>query len=186
MRRSSLFAAVLVAGCAAAPVPRVPSVELPVSLGGVERFPPRTAVAPWTVLVFFSADCPCFQAHEQRIAALARDYEPRGVRVLLVDSELEASVARGARQSRERALEVPLVIDSDAVLADALLAEFATYSVVIDREGVIRYRGGIDSDKSFLRADATHYLRDALDDLLAGKAPRRDETEALGCVLQTR
>lgn len=176
----------LAAACAPAAAPHVPAVDLQSTRGQVERFPSNLASARWTVLVFLSADCPCFEAHEPRLAALARDYGSKGVRFLLVDSERESSASRAARASIEQDLALPLVIDTDAALADALRAEYATYSVVLDRDGVIRYRGGIDSDKSFLRADATPYLRDALDDLLAGATPRRTETEALGCVLQTR
>ena len=176
----------LAAACAPAAAPHVPAVDLQSTHGEVERVPSNLSGARWTVLVFLSADCPCFEAHEPRLAALARDYGSRGVRFLLVDSERESSASRAARVSIEQKLALPLLIDRDASLADALGAEYATYSVVLDREGVIRYRGGIDSDKSFLRADATPYLRDALDDLLAGTAPRRPETEALGCVLGTR
>ena len=176
----------LAAACAPATTPHVPVVDLQNTRGEVERFPSTLSGARWTVLVFLSADCPCFEAHEPRLAALARDYDTKGVRFLLVDSERESSASRAARASLEQSLAIPLVIDANAALADALRAEYATYSVVLDQEGVIRYRGGIDSDKSFLREDATPYLQDALDDLLAGVAPRRSESEALGCTLQTR
>jgi hypothetical protein len=185
MMRCWLLASILVASCAPAAAPRVPAVDLQGTRGEVERFPSNLTRARWTVVIFLSADCPCFKAHEPRLAALARDFEPKGVRFLLVDSERESSASRAERVSIQQRLALPLVIDSDAVLADALRAEYATYSVVLDAEAVALYRGGIDSDKSFLREDATPYLRDALDDLLAGRTPRRAETEALGCVLAT-
>jgi hypothetical protein len=56
--------------------------------------------------------------------------------------------------------------------------------VVLDREGHVLYRGGIDSDKQRLHSDATPFLRNALDDLLAGRAPLRPEGKTLGCVLR--
>jgi hypothetical protein len=187
MKRLAIFAAVaLAAGCLRDAVPHVPSVALESTGGGREVFPAGLTRAPWTVLVFFSADCPCFSVHEPRLRSLIRAYEPRGVRFLLVDSEIEASLARDAAIAREHDLLVPFVIDSGAVLADALVAEYATYSVVLDRDGAVRYRGGIDSDKSHLRADATPYLRRALDDLLTGNEPRQLESKALGCPLRTR
>jgi len=186
MRSLALTLLVLLAGCAPTTAPHVPSVALPSTHGGVEAFPANLSQAPWTVLVFFSADCPCFSAHEARLAELARAYGPRGVRFLLVDSELDASLARDALLSRERDLALPIVIDADAVLADALAAEYATYSVVLDATGSVRFRGGIDSDKSYLSADATAYLSEALDDLLQGAQPRRTEAKALGCLLSTR
>jgi hypothetical protein len=187
MKHSLLLSMViLIAGCAPTAAPQVPDIDLKGTHGGIEAFPANLAGTSWTVLVFFSADCPCFRAHEARLAALARAYEPRDVRFLLIDSEVDASLARDAVLSRERGLGIPIVIDANAVLADALAAEYATYSVVLDRAGTVQFRGGIDSDKSHLRADATPYLGDALDDLLSGNAPRRPEAKGLGCLLQTR
>jgi hypothetical protein len=187
MKRSLLLSLlILFAGCAPTTAPHVPSVALQSTHGGVEAFPANLARAPWTVLVFFSADCPCFRIHEDRIEELVRTYEPRGVRFLLVDSELDASLDRDAQLSREHGLALPIVIDADAVLARSLAAEYATYSVVLDAAGTVRFRGGIDSDKSYLSADATPYLHDALDDLLTGTTPRRVEAKALGCPLSTR
>lgn len=185
-RRWLALATMLVAACAPPAAPHVPAVALRSTRGQVERFPSNLTGARYTVLVFLSADCPCFEAHEPRLAALARHYAAKGVRFLLIDSERESSTSRAARVSIEQRVAVPLVVDPHGALAGALHAEYATYSVVLDADGVIRYRGGIDSDKSFLREDATPYLRDALDDLLAGAAPRRPETEALGCVLATQ
>jgi hypothetical protein len=187
MKRLAILAAVALAGgCSPATVPHVPSVTLASTGGGHEVFPARLTRAPWTVLVFFSADCPCFSVHEPRLKSLIRAYEPKGVQFVLVDSEVDASLARDAAIARERGLSVPVVIDSGAVLAEALVAEYATYSVVLDRGGAVRYRGGIDSDKTHLRADATPYLRQALDDLLTGNEPRQLESKALGCALRTR
>lgn len=172
--------------CAPPPAPHVPSIGLESTRGGVEEFPTNLSRASLTVLVFFSADCPCFSAHERRLDTLVQDYSPKGVRFLLVDSEGDASLKRDALLVREQGPDIPVLIDPNAVLAAALDAEYATYSVIVDRKGAIRYRGGIDSDRSHLRADATFYLRDALDDLLGGRAPRRAEAKTLGCVLQTR
>jgi hypothetical protein len=186
MRSLLLSMAILVTGCAPPSAPHVPDISLKSTDGNIEAFPTNLANASWTVLVFFSADCPCFLAHQARLAALARAYEPRGVRFLLVDSEVDGSVARDAIFASESALGIPIVIDANAALADALAAEYATYSVVLDRAGTVRFRGGIDSDKSHLRADATPYLGDALEDLLGGAQPRRPEAKALGCLLQTR
>jgi hypothetical protein len=60
------------------------------------------------------------------------------------------------------------------------------YSVVLDADGRVRYQGGLDSDKNRLTDDAEHYLRNALDDILAGREPRRHQSRTLGRSLQTR
>jgi hypothetical protein len=139
-----------------------------------------------TVLVFFSAHCDCQAAHDQRLIQLARGYQRRGVAFFAVDSEVGAALERDGAEARRRRYPYPILIDSNAELARSLQAEYATYSVVLDRMGRVRYRGGIDTDLVHLRSDATAYLSDALDDLLAGRQPRRAYGETLGCSLLTR
>lgn len=48
-------------------------------------------------------------------------------------------------------------------------ARFSTHAVVIDADGRIRDRGGIDSDSITLHEDATPWLADALEAVLEGR-----------------
>ncbi|MDB4934297.1 MAG: putative secreted protein [Labilithrix sp.] len=153
--------------------------------GGAATLPDDLARAKLTVVVFYSEHCPCFRVHEARLLELERAYAAHGVRMLLVDSEVSATTERDARAAAERGLPA-IAIDPGAKLADALAADYATYTVVLDARGRVRYRGGIDSDKDRLRDDTKTYLRDALDDLVAGREPRIAEGKALGCALQKR
>jgi hypothetical protein len=162
---------------------RLPRTTLIDTAGARTTLPDDLARSKLTVVVFYADHCPCFRSHEERLRDLGRDYGPRGVRVLVVDSEVSASVERDALAATERGLPA-IALDPGAKLADALEAEYATYTVVFDATGRVRYRGGIDSDKNRLNADAQPFVRDALDDLLAGREPRRSEGKALGCALQ--
>lgn len=153
--------------------------------GAVRSLPADFARSKLTVLVFYADRCPCFRVHEPRIRELASTYAPRGVEFLLVDSEVDATMARDQQAATERALP-PMVVDHGAGLARAFDAEYATYSVVVDASGRVRYRGGIDSDKNRLTEDRHEYLRLAIDDLLEGREPRLTEGKTLGCALRTR
>jgi hypothetical protein len=163
----------------------VPSLRLVDTAGATTTMPDDLARAKITVIVFYAEHCPCFRVHEARLQELARTYAERGVRFVLVDSEVSATAERDARAARERGLPA-IALDPGAKLADALGAEYATYTVVLDAEGHVRYRGGIDSDKERLHDDADAYVRNALDDLLAGREPRMAEGKTLGCALQKR
>jgi len=167
------------------PSPRVPSLRLVDTAGGTTTMPDDLARAKITVVVFYAEHCPCFEVHQERLRELARTYADRGVRLILVDSEVSASTERDARAARERGLP-PIVLDPGARLADAFGADYATYTVVLDAQGRVRYRGGIDSDKERLHDDTDAYVRNAIDDLLAGREPRTAEGKALGCALQKR
>ena len=163
--------------------PTAPSLTLVDTAGATTVLPGDLARAKLTVVVFFSDHCPCFRAHEARLREVVRVYEPQGVKVMVVDSEVSASQERDARAAVERGLPA-ITLDPGAKLADALDADYATFTVVFDAQGKLRYRGGIDTDKNVLHDDTQRFLRDALDDLLAGKEPRVTEGKALGCALQ--
>jgi hypothetical protein len=153
---------------------------------GVDR--PLVAIASGsklTVVTFFSAHCPCQAAHDERLRALHAAYSGAGVAFVSVDAEVSASPARDADEAKARGYPFPIAQDRGGALAKALGAEYATYTVVIDREGRVRYRGGIDSDRTHVSDRGTFYLRDAIEALLAGGTPRVAESKALGCALQT-
>ncbi len=141
-----------------------------------------TQRAPYTVIVFVSATCPCMASHRDRLEDLVAAYGKRGVQFIAVESDVDATQASVAAEAREYSM--PVLRDEGARLAIALEAESATHTVIFDREGRVRYRGGIDSDRVTQHADATPYVREALDDLLAGTAVRRPEAKALGCMLR--
>lgn len=182
------FGALTSAACAPArPAASVlPSAELVTTSGGPLELEKVVAASPLTVLVFFSRDCHCLKLHDGRLRELDAAYKARGVQFVMVDSEVAATPEGDAREAAARGYAFPILIDKGARLATALDAQYATYTVVVDPGGHVLFRGGIDSDRSHLHADATPYLRDALDDLLAGHAPRVAEAKTLGCSLQTR
>jgi peroxiredoxin len=174
------------AGCAAPAPARLPDVALASSDGAPLRLAELTARAPLTVVVFFSAGCPIQRAHDARLVALAARYRPRGVQLVAVDSEATATPASDRDEAQRRGYPFPILTDPDGRVADALGAEVATHTVVLDAAGRARYRGGLDSDRARLHDDAALYLRDALDRLLEGREPERVETVAPGCMLRRR
>jgi hypothetical protein len=125
-------------------------------------------------------------AHDARLVELVSEFGRRGVAFFLVDSELDADVARDAREAERRGYPFPLLTDRAARLAARLGAEFATHTVIVDAGGEIRYSGAIDSDKNRIHANANPYLREALVDLLAGRSPSSADREGLGCALRLR
>ncbi|HEY3807267.1 MAG TPA: redoxin family protein [Kofleriaceae bacterium] len=181
---TGFLVAVACGGATVTPVAQWPTITLAATSGATATYPRDLAAAKYTVFVFFAKNCPCFGAHDARLSALAAKYGSRGVRFVIVDPEVGRTVADDAVAIRGRDLPGPVFLDSGAKLANEVGAVYATYSVIVDASGQIRYRGGIDSDKSHLRADSTPYLADALDDLTAGRPPRRAEGKTLGCALQ--
>jgi hypothetical protein len=142
--------------------------------------------ADLTVVTFFSSECPCQRFHDARLVALARAYAPRGVRFVAIDAESDATAARDEAEARARGYPFPVLADPNGAWADRFEVVFATETLVLDREGRVRYRGGIDSDRTHA-ADAPHlWLHDALEALLDGHEPQVRASKALGCALRRR
>jgi hypothetical protein len=186
MKRALGLGLCLLSGCAAAQrsLPTLQPTRLSGTDGALHALP-ADAAAGFNVLVFFSVNCDCQLAHDPRLIELARRYGPQGVAFFAVDSEVGSTLQGDALEARKRHYPYPILLDEKARLAGELGAEYATYSVVLDRQGRVRYQGGVDSDQVQLSRAATPYLQDALDDLLAGREPRRAAGEALGCSLRT-
>lgn len=165
--------------------PRVPTVSSAETRKGTDGAD-HALVAPGaklTVIEFFSHHCPCQEAHDPRLLELAKTYAPRGVAFYAVDSETGASVERDQKELTARGYPYPLLIDGGGKLARAVGATYATYTVVLDAQGHVIYGGGIDTDKSHLTSDSTPYLKNAIEDGLAGTKVRTPRTEAFGCAL---
>ncbi len=93
--------------------------------------------------------------------------------------ETPQALAEGARLRR-----LPLVLtDRDHAVADLFEAETTPHAFVIDRTGILRYRGAVD-DVAFSRRKPTRfYLDEAIEALLEGRLPTVGETKPFGCAI---
>ena len=76
-----------------------------------------------------------------------------------------------------------VLIDAQHVIADKYAAMTTPHVFVLDRAGILRYRGAVD-DVTFRRREATQFfLRDAVEALLQEQVPELSETPAYGCTI---
>ncbi|MFT3712397.1 MAG: redoxin family protein [Archangium sp.] len=137
----------------------------------------------FTVVWFFSAECPVVRAHDARLIELSKQFP--SVRFIAVDAQTTATPERAKSAAEKRAYPFPIVVDEKGLWADALGVRFSATVVVIDRSGRTRYFGGVDDQRvDTTSAEPKPYLRSALEKLLAGKDPEPATTRPLGCVLK--
>jgi peroxiredoxin len=146
--------------------------------------------APATVVVFTCNHCPYALAWHGRIDRAARDYADRGVRFLLVnpnDGERYPRDSYAAMQERVASEDwpFPYLHDADQSVARAYGAKTTPDIFVLDAEGRLRYRGAPDADHGDEAQDAA-WLREALDEVLAGAEVRVPETNPVGCSIKWR
>lgn len=144
-----------------------------------------------TAVVFTCNHCPYALAWHERLLAVARDYAPRGVRVLLVnpnDAERhprDSTQAMRERVEREGPWPAPYLRDESQEVAHGYGARTTPDVFVLDAEGRLRYRGAPDADHGD-ESLAAGWLRGALDAVLAGTEPDPAETEPVGCSVKWR
>jgi peroxiredoxin len=141
-----------------------------------------------TVVVFTCNHCPYALAWHDRLQAVARDYAGRGVRTLQINANDARRYPRdslAAMADRVAAGEFagPYLHDATQEVSRSWEATVTPEVYVVDGGGRIAYRGAPDADHGDAKLDAG-WLRDALDDLLAGRRVAHAQTRAVGCSIK--
>jgi hypothetical protein len=134
--------------------------------------------------VFITRDleCPVSQRYLPRIVELARRYESRGFRFVIVDV-----TPHGVAEAKKAAPKgLATILDSDGAFRAALRPRSTAEAFVIDRAGTLRYRGAIDDQYGLShQRDKVKdpWLIAALDAVARGRQVPTPMTEAKGCPL---
>ncbi len=145
------------------------------------------ARAPALLVAFLCNHCPFVQHVRSAFAALARDYQARGVAVVGINSNDVVQFPADSPTEMVREVEragytFPYLYDSTQKAAKAYKAACTPDFFVFDGARRLVYRGQMDSsrpgnDRSNDGAD----LRAALDALLAGQPVPSDQRPSVGC-----
>jgi thiol-disulfide isomerase/thioredoxin len=133
------------------------------------------------IVNFWSAECPHSERTDHYLVTLLENWGGEVV-MLPIASNRNESVQMLAEAAGAR--HIPQVLlDSEHVVADLYEALATPHAFVIDREGILRYRGAVDNI-TFRRREATHFfLQEAVEALLHGRLPELSETPAYGCAI---
>jgi peroxiredoxin len=143
------------------------------------------------VVMFICNHCPYVQAVEDRIIQLHRDYAPRGVQLVGIcsndptdypDDRPERLLSRW----RERRYGFPYLIDEPQDVARAFHAVCTPDIFVFDGDRRLAYHGRIDDNWKEPAKVQRQEMREALDALLAGHRPAREQPQSIGCSIKWR
>ena len=141
------------------------------------------------VLFFITNDCPIANSYAPEIQRICGNYAAKGVSCTLVysDLSLDAAAIRKHHQEFGYPETIPAVRDTAHRLADETGAKITPEAVVVGKGGKVLYRGRIDNFYAGLgkprRQVTEHDLRQALDEVLAGKPVTNPQTQAVGCYI---
>lgn len=142
-------------------------------------FTGKIVVLEWT-----NPQCPFVQQHyhDRTMATLAEKYKDKRVVWLAVNSNNGATPDDLKKWSQENHLAYPLLNDAEGTVAKAYDAKSTPDMFVIDKRGILVYKGAIDNDPDGDKGpNKVNYVQKALDELLAGKTVSTPETKSYGC-----
>ena len=136
-----------------------------------------------TVLMFISTECPVSNDYNERIVALHNDYKDQGVQFIGINSNRNESSAEIVEHNKTNKFSFLVLKDLRNEIADKFGARRTPEVYLLDEKRILRYRGAIDNSQ---KNPETHYLRETLDLVVAGKAIPEDckKTKAFGCTIK--
>ena len=138
------------------------------------------------VVAFLGTECPLAKLYGPRLQSLAKEYEPRGVKVLAINANQQDSITEIAAYVKQHGIEFPILKDPGQKVADQFEAVRTPAVFVLNPLGVVLYRGRVDDQYIVgVQRDAAQRedLRQALDEVLAGKPVSVARTESIGCLI---
>lgn len=136
-----------------------------------------------TVVAFIATECPISNDYNGRMREIAGDYSVRNVAFLGVNSNFNEPVAEVKAHAEKNGLSFPILKDTGNKVADSFGAERTPEIFLLDDKGILRYHGRIDNSRDPRRVNRRD-LRQALDELLAGKPVSVSEGKAFGCLIK--
>lgn len=151
----------------------------------------KTVVLEWT-----NNECPFVKKHYDNsgnIPALQKEFTGKGIVWLQVLSSAPGKQgyvdgAGAIKLNKDRkAAPTNTILDPDGTLAKLYGAQTTPHFFIINDQGVLVYKGGVDSTPSTKAEDipsATNYVREALAAIASGKKAPNPSTKPYGCSIK--
>ena len=139
------------------------------------------------VIVFMCNHCPYVKHIRPGLAQLARDYQPRGVAVIGINSNDVQNYpadapAKMAEEARSAGYTFPYLFDASQEVAKAYHAACTPDFYVFDKDRRLAYRGQFDDSRPGNSVPVTGKdIRAALEAVLAGEPARSNQKPSMGC-----
>ncbi|HEV2435579.1 MAG TPA: thioredoxin family protein [Verrucomicrobiae bacterium] len=142
---------------------------------------------PALLILFICNHCPYVKHIRAGLAQLARDYLPRGVAIVGINSNdvanyPEDSPARMKEEVKSAGYTFPYLYDESQAVAKAYRAACTPDIYLFDKDHKLVYRGQFDDSRPGNGVPVTGKdLRAALDAVLTGKPLPPDQKASIGC-----
>jgi peroxiredoxin len=146
------------------------------------------------VVIFTCNHCPYAIAYQDRIINIDKKYKALGYPVIAInpnDPELQPgdSFDEMVTRAKEKSYTFPYLFDASQEVYRKYGASRTPHVYVLEKKGsdlIVKYIGAIDDNYNDASKVTSPFLSNALDNLLANKAPDPSFTKAIGCSIKDK
>ena len=133
-------------------------------------------------VVFTCNECPVAKAYEERLVKLTDDYKDKKVQLVAINTNNGEAEELPAMKERAEAqgFNFPYLDDPSQETPRAYGATVTPHVFLLDKQRNVVYMGAIDDNQNESKG-TQHYLRNAIDAVLAGEEPEPAKTKQFGC-----
>ena len=133
------------------------------------------------IVNFWSCECPHSERADKQIMQSLAKWNGQ-VKLLSIAANQNESAQSVEDAARSRGIPTVLM-DAGYVVADLYEAVTTPHVFVMDKDGILRYRGAVDDVTFRNRQSSRFFLNEAVESLLEGHFPTLTETPAYGCTI---
>ena len=136
------------------------------------------------VVVFLNPACAFSRLYQERLASLSSSFRSKGVEFLFINTPINLD-APGTAAPGE--VELPTLTDASQQVANMLGVNKTAEAVVLEPSGngfAVRYRGAIDDNPQVAGSVQQAYLKQVLENVLAGRPAGVADKRAAGCLIK--
>jgi peroxiredoxin len=137
------------------------------------------------VIVFTCNHCPVATAYEDRLVALDKDYSSKGVQLVAINvNNLEEDKLPAMKErASAKGFKFPYLYDPSQQVGRSYGAAVTPHVFLLDGKRQLAYVGPVDDSQDESKV-TRRLLRDAIEAVLAGKAPDATDVKAFGCSIK--
>jgi len=135
------------------------------------------------VIIFIATECPVSNAYNSRMEDLYKEYNPKDIAFLGINSNKAESIEMIKEHAVENGLSFTILKDKNNVVANEMDATVTPEVYVVNSTLEVLYHGRIDNSRD-IEDVTTKDLQNALNEILEGKPISKSSTKAFGCTIK--
>jgi hypothetical protein len=147
----------------------IPAATAKLMRGGKEATLDTQKAGKITAYFLVGVTCPATAHYSERLCALEKAYMGQGVDFVYVYVNKPESAEMKAKFHKEQKFQGAFWNDADCSFVKSIKASKTGEVLIVDKEGKVAYRGGIDDNLQDPSKVKSKFVASALDEMLAGK-----------------